>query len=392
MKITRILPALLCSTLLLGACGPESDRDDDNNTHTSPLTCDDVNRTQDAPVLVSEPGKITLSGTYKVTGRTIYDGDQDITIEPGTVFLMDSTSSLLIGWRSDPAKIAARGTAEKPILFCGTEKAKGHWKNIEFLTGTVPGSVFEHVRIEDAGREDNALLVNADVDLKSVGVYDSGAIGISMKMLGKNSENITVKGSTLHPLDLHGAMAVTNLPDGDYTGNGEDIALFHGGGENIVFNDRGIPYRQVQERVTYGSAGESRQVTYNAGVEYQLCAGCYLQLGWRSDQTTFKSLGTAEKPVIFTSASATPKPGDWNGVQLLSGIMEDSKIEFTEFHWGGKPEGANFSIETEKTISVTNSKFSNSAGYGVILESDKTPFDAAANDFDNNALGDVYIP
>lgn len=401
MKITRLLPALVCSTLLFSACGKTSDNEDNNVTNNvnnnngekkSPLNCDEVNRSQNAPVLAAGTGDVNLSGTYRVDGRMIYNQNQKITVEPGTVFLMDAGSSLLIGWGNDPARINARGTAEKPILFCGTSKASGHWKNIQLVTGTVSGSSLEHVRIEDAGREENALLIDADVDLKSVSVYGSDSVGIKLYSLGKGSENITVKGSKLHPLDLYKSSAVTNLPDGDYTENGLDVAMFHGGGETITFHDRGIPYRQTSERVAFGSTGASLEIIFDAGVEYQFCAGCFMNVGWRSDPATIKSNGTAEKPVIFTSASTDPKPGDWNGVNIQDGILEGSVINYTEFHYGGKAGSANLNIETEKNIPVTNSKFLNSAGYGVKLQSDKTPFDPATNTFEGNAQGDTNLP
>ncbi len=401
MKITLLLPALLCSSLLLSACVVEdSNGDGDNNggggATTSPLNCDQVNRTQkDAPVLnTDDRGEITLSGTYRVPGRTIYDADQQLTIEPGTVFLMEPGSYIKFGWRGDPVRITAKGTAQKPILFCGTEKKAGHWDTIEFLHGTLPGSILEHVRFEDGGREHNTLFVATDIDLKSVGVYNSGAVGISMEKLGKASENLTVTGSALHPLKLNGALAVTNLPTGNYTGNGLDVAMVHGTeGLITTFHDIGIPYRQTAERLRFGNSPENPdQITFEAGVEYQFCAGCYIETGWRGgDHSIFKSLGTANKPVIFTTDTDSPTPGYWQGIYLKVGTREGSVVQHTQFHYGGKADGANLSIDTERALTVTDSKFLNSAGYGVKLGR-YTGFTTDTNTFENNAQGDTNLP
>ncbi len=390
MKIAHLLPALLCTTLLIGAC------DTKNNNKKGPQSCDDIDRTQDVALLDTEKstGEVTLSGTYRVKGRNIYDGKQEVTIEPGTVFLMEADSFLRIGWRGAPAKITAIGTAEKPILFCGTEKKPGHWDNIDLMHGTVEGSAFEHVRIEDAGSKDAALTVDTDIDLKSISVYDSGSIGMRLRNLGKGSQNLTVKNSKLQPLALKGSNAVTNLPEGDYTGNGEDVALFYGEpGLVTIFHDRGIPYRQTTERIRLGATPEKPDnITFEAGVTYQFCEGCYMETGWRGNEhTLFESLGTAEKPVIFTSASDTPTPGDWQGIYLKYGTVEGSIIQHTEFHYGGKADQANLVLNNSANIPITDSKFLNSAGYGVKLENKSFVFDPSTNTLENNTQGPTNL-
>src|SRR5690606_17134627 len=102
----------------------------------------------------------------------------------------------------------------------------------------------------------------------------------------------------------------------DYTENGLDVAMVsEANGAVTVFHDRGIPYRQAAERVNYdGSENNPVTLTFEAGVEYQFCAGCFMNIGWRGDPAVFNSTGTADKPVIFTSANDAPKPGDWNGI------------------------------------------------------------------------------
>lgn len=212
--------------------------------------------------------------------------------------------------------------------------------------------------------------------------------------LGKGSENLTIQGSKLHPLNLKGSNAVTNLPDGTYTGNGEDVAMVTAANDTLtVFHDRGIPYRQTEENLKYaGSTDTPVALTFEAGVQYQFCSGCYIQFGWRSDPAIFKSNGTSDKPVVFTSASTDPKPGDWNGISLQGGTLEGSLIQHTEFHYGGKADGANLVIDTDKNIPITNSTFSNSAGYGVKLKPGNTTFDPEANTFEDNALGDTNLP
>ncbi len=358
-----------------------------------PLTCDDVDRTQRADALVAGAGQVTLSGTYRVEGRVVFDDDQQLVIEPGTVFLMGADSSILIGWRSDPAKVTANGTAARPILFCGTEKRAGHWQHVQLLTGTKTDSVLRHVRFEDGGKGGAAFEQVVDVKLISVGVYNSAAHGLRLAGLAVGSENLTVKGSGAHALELHGEAAVSNLPAGDYTGNGEDVALVSGTSDtNIVFRDRGIPYRQTEQRVVYGSAGGPlTSLTLEAGVTYQFCQDCYLYVGWRSDPGALYARGTAEKPVRFTSWRAAPQAGDWDGLSLLSGTRSDSLIEHTEFSHGGKATQANL-IVNGGLATVRNSRFLNSAGHGIKVVGAGTGLTLEDNVFEGNAAGDVERP
>jgi hypothetical protein len=373
-----------------GGTTPEGDAGSDAATPTGPLSCDEVDRAQEAPALGGETGEVTLSGTYRVEGRVIYDNDQTLVIEPGTVFLMGADSSILIGWRSDPAKVTAMGTADHPVLFCGLEKRAGYWKHVQLLTGTKTDSVLSHVRFEDGGGEGAALESVVDARLDSVGVYDSASHGMRLAGLAKGSENLTVKGSAAHALELHGESAISNLPAGDYTGNAEDVALISGtSNTNVVFHDRGIPYRQTEDRVVYGKAGGPlTSITLEAGVEYQYCQDCFLYVGWRSDPGAIYAKGTAAKPVRFSSWRTPPQAGDWNGLSLLTGTRSDSVIDHVEFSHGGKSGEANL-IVSGGSGSVTNSRFAHSAGYGIRVISQGAGFSMGGNTFEENAQGDI---
>jgi hypothetical protein len=385
--MTRYLsPLMLTASTLLLACGGGS-------SNVTPLVCDDVDRTQQAPALGGEKGAVTLSGTYRVDGRIVYDENQVVTVEPGTVFLMGADSSILVGWRGDPARLIARGTAEYPILFCGTQKKAGHWQHVQLLTGTRTDSALAHVRFEDGGKDDAAFLSTVDVQLESVAVHGSATVGMRLEGLAAGSERLVVKGSGAHALELDGQSAVSNLPAGDYTGNAVDVALLSGISDtNVVLRDRGIPYRQTETRVVFGEAGGPlTSLTLEAGVTYQFCQDCYLYIGWRDDPGAIYARGTAAKPVVFTSARAGSQPGDWDGLTLLGGTRSDSVIEHAEFRFGGKVGGANLIIDGGQAV-VRQSKFLNSAGHGIRIESAGPALTLSDNTFEGNASGDIHQP
>lgn len=396
---------VLALPLVLAACvGPSGTTDTADPTDTAagdnPLTCADVDRGQAGTPFVSTeliPADTdgTLSGVYRVSGRQIFDAGQTVTIEAGTVFLMEADSRLYFGWRNDPATVFAEGTADAPILFCGTTAGAGHWNDVQILGGTTSDSRLSHVRIEDAGGADaeQALWVTAPVDLSHVAVVGGGAIGATFEDLGDGTEQLTITGHAGLAVELIGENAINHFPEGTYTGNGDDAATVKGfDNTNVVFVDRGIPYRQDAGRIVFGAAdGSQSSFTVEAGVEYQFCQDCFLYVGWRNDPGTIDVNGTEADPVVFTSASATPSAGDWDGIELLGGTTSDSSIDHAAFRYAGKGDGQ--ALLVTKTASITNSSFADGLGWGIVVDpaEDGDVITLDNNTFSNLAKGDVDL-
>lgn len=349
----------------------------DSGIAKGPLTCADIDRTQVAQEMPKKAESLTLSGVYKIDGRYIYDGGEKITIEAGTVFIMGPDSRLYAGWRSDPASIFANGTAEKPILFCGSKDEPGHWQDIQLLTGITTDSYLEHVRIENAGGSNTsdavaALLLSNAIKLANVSVAGSTKLGMQLAGLRDNSDNLMVTGSATNPLKLTGDSAISNLPEGSYTGNGEDVILVSGyGNTNVHFKDRGVPYRQLDQRLIFGSAGgPETSIRLDPGVQYQFCQDCTMLLGWRSDPGAIYAAGTTDKPIVFTSSQAAPKAGDWNGIEMLTGMKSDSVMSHVEFHYAGKPDGQAILISGGRG-SLDNLTIADSAGAGIRIKGNR---------------------
>lgn len=395
-------PLTPCLMLLLAACFDEDCPGDEASTAdtqvaTAALSCADIDRAMEGETTVpTDEAEITLSGVYRVSDTVTFDSGEVVTIEPGTVFLMEAGALLRFGWRSDPAAVFANGTADAPILFCGTADEPGHWVGVELLTGTREDSELRHVVIEDAGLDEApALHVTTSVDLVSVDLVDNAASGLYAEALGEDSDDLWVTGNDVGVHLLNGE-TITRFPEGDYTGNADDVVLVtHIDNEDAVFHDRGVPYRQTDDRVVYGSAGgEEIAITYEAGVVYELCQDCNIIYGWRSDEATVQALGTPEAPVVFTSANPTPRPGDWDGLTLATGTTSASRFENTLFEFGGKAggeqsNGANV-IVNGGLGSLVDCTFADSAGYGLWLESVEPGFVEEGSLFIDNGEGDVF--
>ena len=370
----------------------ETEGVDETAGASGPQSCAEIDRTTEGELPTLEGDEITLSGVYRISGRHIYDAGQVVTIEPGTVFLMESDASLYFGWRSDPATVFAEGTAEEPIMFCGTEAGAGHWVDLQLLTGTTTDSFLSHVRIEDGGQGDvPALWLTVDATLDEVTVTGNAGPGFELSGLADDSTALYSTGNGGVSGILEGESAISNLPPGDYTGNGEDILLANAISDtNVVFHERGVPYRQLEERVVFGEAGgDEKSITVEAGVVYQFCQDCTMLVGWRTDPAVISVQGTMDQPVVFTSSQASPSPGDWNGIVLEPGTRSNSRIEFARFEYGGKSDAANLVIDGG-TGTVRDTEFANSAGWGVMIDGEREPgFVLENNTYIDNALGAV---
>lgn len=362
----------------------------------APTSCGEVDRAQEADAPPTDEPEITLSGVYRIDDFVTYSSEETVTIEPGTVFLMGPDAHIKFGFSDDPATVFAGGTEEEPILLCGTQERAGHWDNLRVLSGTTVDSSLHHVRIEDAGSDDGAsLFVESAIELQNVTVSNGGGPGMRLHALAEGSSDFTVTGNGAEPAILQGAGPITNLPDGTYTGNGEDVILVSGYSmaDETVFHDWGVPYRQTEEQITLGThGGPLDTVTFEAGVEYQFCQDCRLLIGFADDPSAMYANGTEESPVVFTSHRDPAEPGDWNGISWLNGTRSDSVLEHAELRYGGKSDDANLYIDGGEGT-IRNSTFASSDGWGIYVDREQAGLTIEDNNtFEDNAAGTVRYP
>jgi hypothetical protein len=119
------------------------------------------------------------------------------------------------------------------------------------------------------------------------------------------------------------------------------------------------------------------------------------------------AIGTQAKPIIFTSGEVFPAPGDWIGIWLDT--ANGSRLDFVEISYAGANSGIQSNNcrvkDTEDDAAllvgdfssqyvppsnlITNSRITNSAGYGINAMwqtvAFNTPDLTATNTFQNNA-------
>jgi predicted RecA/RadA family phage recombinase len=105
-----------------------------------------------------------------------------------------------------------------------------------------------------------------------------------------------------------------------------------------------------------------------------------------SSTGSLKAVGTSVAPITFTGETKTP--GFWKGICYYNTPSADNILSYVVIEYGGSTyfsytdsQKANLAITVSGgtyhcTVAVTNSTFSNSGGYGIVLSSSYTLFSA----------------
>jgi hypothetical protein len=334
-----------------------------------------------------------------------------LTLDPCVELRLPAKSSVLL---SSTGRIVAQGNALQPIHITAA-KAGQPFANIRASGG---GALrLSYVNIDGGGDPlntvppvaglinlqgtDNAAATQEILFVDHVHISGSASNGIVLHDgagFAAGSTALTIDGSAEWPISVW-ARAAGTVPDGTYTGNTRDaIVIAQGSGhsavqESMTLHERGVPYdvgdglSAPEIRVDPpSSAAALVTLTIEPGVTLRFGKNGNLRVqtftGTMPALAALVAVGTADKPIVFTSAAATPAAGDWYGVWY--GMVPDpsNRIDHARFEYAGghSSSGSAACPTTLGTISndgavrifgppasqfITNSAFVNSAGHGV---------------------------
>lgn len=287
-----------------------------------------------------------------------------LTLEPCVeVRLADGVTITVGNGSATGAKgsIVAHGTYDeatdvlKPVLFLPRDANK-KWGNL-FVQQT--GSLdFQLVALSNGGKDTGTTHSTIEargtqakptlplLRMRGVVIVDSGGNGVvlnSYATFTEDSDTLIVQGAEKQPLVVQ-PPAVRTIPTGAYTGNGTDEILVLGVTRLDVdeaFHDRGVPYRLDSTFLMYDLGKTSLTLTVDPGVKVRVAkessGGYGFILGNKASQAPVKLIanGTAAKPIVFTSAAATPKPGDWAGILMANAPATGNSVSFTTIEYAG---------------------------------------------------------
>ncbi|MDF2696002.1 MAG: Fibronectin type domain protein [Labilithrix sp.] len=263
--------------------------------------------------------------------------------------------------------LIAEGTAEKPIRFAN--KDAENWASLYVYA---PGTArLAYVTFENGGGgdfEDGAtinVLGDSEMPAKAILYVDhvtvkgSKGTGVWLQRganfaAGSKDLTITSSGSDESPFPLQiEEHAIDALPTGSYTGNKIDEILLRTSGMGSAGNgltldatlhERGVPYRMGKAKLDdfiVGPTGDgpAATLTIEAGVVMRFEKETAFRVQtFDSDEpalAAIRALGTADKPIVFTSASPTPAAGDWRGLWFGGAPLATNKLDHVRIEYAG---------------------------------------------------------
>lgn len=388
--------------------------------------------THGGPVKASEVWTAEAS-PHHVTDDIAVEAGAVLSIEPCAVVQFASGKSLRV---RAGATLSALGRSDAPIALRGAD-ASG-WGQ---LFVQAPGEVrLAHVTLEGGGRgeggETATILAYGDGSVPARGtlfvdhVSVKGSAGAGVRLdrasaFAKDSRALTVTGSgaqdAANPWGLEVTeLGVDGIPDGTFTGNARDEILIdpfavEGRGGFLVdatMHARGVPYHfgrvEGHDDLAVGYGPSKATLTIEAGVEirFEKMNGVRVE---SSDEgrSAIVARGTAERPIVFTSAAASPAPGDWRGFYFNGPMSADNELKHVRIAYTGADcgcrlvncsgqesyEGAIILASEPRGMFLLDSSIEHGAGHGVVQGYDGIAWDfAATNTFADLAGCSVTRP
>jgi hypothetical protein len=328
-----------------------------------------------------------------------------LTIKPGVTIAFARDTRFDIN--SNGGVLIARGEADKKIRLTGKELTRGYWRGVVIYSNSGANEL-DHVEISYAGSHPTLSTFKAGLTLfggskaqasirNSLFLHNDGygihaADGSVLKAFAANTFS--------HQAEAGIVLAADNVPQLDaasvFTGsNGRNTveilpsAITDAGRGEVVwtgFADK-TPYRVLGEmRVSAGWK-------LLPGVTVEVARDQLLMI---ESKGYLNAAGTAAEKIVITGVERSP--GYWRGIACYSASAQNV-LRHTEVSYGGSNplisgKKANIAlVGSQATLSVTDSRISGSAGYGIYGRYN-THINAdvrTANTFDSNALNAVFL-
>lgn len=426
------LRSLLAASLLpLAACGPVPDAPGAPGT---PELCPALpSNPTDHPSRIDRSETWTAAGSpHFVSGDTSLAAGVTLTLEPCARVVFRRDASLTVA--RDGARLVAEGTATRPITFEGDAGARWGQLTVQHparaslryarFTNGGADRFHDHATVFLRGdaltpSKPVALLDHVTVD----GSFGPGLVADRAATFVAGSRDLVVTrsgggtGAKPFPVVI-GEHAIDALPSGSYTGNADDEVLVDPEGangmgglqEDATMRDRGVPYRigdSGVDRFTIGAgASQARRVTtltVEPGVVMRFHPATRFSVEFVSGEFpasgVLRAVGTAERPIVMTSAAATPRPGDWaglwyGGIPSAANRLEHVSLEYTGYDCGcvlltcsdvARHDAAIIFTAPPPTAFARNLRVAHGRGHGVFRgwRGAATPDFAAGNTFED---------
>ncbi|MDR1563074.1 MAG: DUF5018 domain-containing protein [Dysgonamonadaceae bacterium] len=299
-----------------------------------------------------------------------------LTVEPGVCIAFQSTSAYIS--ISGGATIKMLGTAAKTIQLRGAGNTSGTQKgSFGYLDiSTNAENILQYVEFINGGKDESygVVRLSGTLGMTNCLIDGSKGYGFTTGSSATISEfaNNTIRNCEEAPVWIgHSSQAGAFDNTSVLTGNTHNyIGISYGTLEtNLTIKPATVPYMFD----SWNSINKT--LTISAGTQIYMNTGSYISVG--GDQGFLKILGTADNRVTFNPLPAsTAAKGAWGHIAINTNNA--NVIQYADFIKGGKDNDYG-AIRVSGTLGITNSKITNSKGYGISTGSSATISEFAGN-------------
>lgn len=312
----------------------------------------------------------SLAGSpYRVTSTVTVSNNATLTVDPGVVVRFAANTGLVLG-AATPGTLLARGAAALPITFTtdNAVPAPGQWNGL-WLDNTTSHSIMDYCVVEFGGAGSNDANVRIDSATPTIirsTIRRSDGYGLFITGVRPVITDNAFADNSGYPLYVEVENFPSQLRNNTFTSNSIQAVRLLGGtlGADLTLPAPGLPY-VVSSSITVQSGNNYPPVTLalEPGTTLQFAAGTGLVIGDGSQKGVLHALGTAAQPITFTSASAAPASGQWNGVAFES-TTPASIMDYCVVEYGGAgTNNANLRLNgAPVTIRHSTVRYSDGAG------------------------------
>ena len=366
-----------------------------------------------------------------------------LTINPGTTLKFNNSLALFVGNTTQKGALVAAGTVAQPITFTtsSASPAPGLWQGIYFDTQSVAATcLLDHVVVDDAGQfSTGAVRASASSPtIRNSIIRNSSQYGInafsggsptiqantftgnaSYDVIITGSSNAQVTGNTFSTAALFDTAAGTHALTGNvfngynsatlrtrvgaHAASGLSTNTWNGTGSNSVVEvlgetltadatwaSLGFPYSILQNTTVAKDAATAATLTINPGATLQFGNSVGLFIGTTTAKGALVAAGTVAQPITFTTNSASPAPGLWQGIYFdTQSVAATCLLDHVVVDYAGQFSTAGVRASANSPT-IRNSIVRNSSQYGIYSFTGGSPT-IQSNSFTGNASYDVYI-
>lgn len=365
-------------------------------------TEDPINQEQDGGELT---GDISNDMTFKTGITYTFDGtirirNAKLTFEAGSIIKFTQGSSLEFAyWDNEYATIEVQGTAALPVLFtsAANSPSSGDWAGLHFYNGATDCNI-NFAIIEYAGSKDtygSVYIEESSIAFTNSIIREAANVGIRLKSEGSFSafDKNFFTNIDSYPISVYINNVHTITGENVYeTSTGiwiENDEHFEQQGE-YFWTDQGVPFYQ-EGTIRFGADGEGSIVNIAPGTEILFMEdGLWDVAYWDNKYATIIAEGTEDKPILFSSASTSPAPGDWKGFTFYNGANNCS-FKHSTFEFAGSRDYEGMIFIRESNVAFTDCEFYYSKTNAINLIHDAYFTDFGGNTFLGNILYPISI-